>query len=476
MTGGICARCGAPLAAGVCGRCLYDSEPPPLLIGGSIEIEEEIGRGGMGAVYRAHHRGLGRDVAVKFLPAALAAEPAFRQRFAREAQALGRLSHPHIVAVHDCGEADGRPYIVMEYVAGEPLTAQVPLPPARAVAVAEQVCEALAYAHARGVVHRDIKPDNILVAADGRVKVADFGIARLAADGDATAITAPEQTAGTPHYQAPEALAGAPADPRMDLYALGVVLYQLVSGHLPLGDFAALPGPLDAVVRRALASDPARRFRDADEMRRALGGVVPARSAALPPEERTWMYAVALLQAISCAVALWALLLSLTPRVVAANEVLPLIMLPGERLADGRMVSWARFETGPTLAALATFVIAISAYGALRWHWRRAGLEEHAPERPVPEARLLFAMGLLSCAVYLFGRIYEGHGPAATYLPLIGGLIEVVALLLLWVSILECWRRARPLYREPAMWLGFALAIVPPVAEFFVYLSRWRPV
>jgi serine/threonine-protein kinase len=381
---GLCARCGAALpASGVCVRCLYERELPPLVLGGSIEVEDEIGRGGMGAVYRAQHRGLGRRVAVKFLPPALAAQTAFRERFAREARALGRLDHPHIVGVHDCGEEDGQPYIVMEYVDGAPLAAQMPLPVDRALAIGAQVCDALAYAHAHGVVHRDIKPDNILVDAAGRVKVADFGIARLV-DGDARLITAPEQTAGTPHYQSPEALAGAPPDPRMDLYALGVVLYQLITGRLPLGDFAPLPGRLDGVVRRALATDPARRYRDADEMRRALEGAAPAPATTLPPDERTWIYAVALLQAISCAVALWALLLSVSPRVVAPGEVLPLIMIPGERLADGRIVSWARFETWPTLAALATFVVAITAYGALRWHWRRAGIEEHAPDRRVP--------------------------------------------------------------------------------------------
>jgi serine/threonine-protein kinase len=475
MTGAACARCGAVLpAAGVCAACLYDADLPPVLLGGAIELEEEIGRGGMGTVYRAHHRGLGRRVAVKLLPPALAAQPSFRERFAREAQALGRLNHPHIVAVHDCGEQDGQPYIVMEYVDGQPLAAQLPLPAARAVAIAEPVCAALAYAHAHGVVHRDIKPDNILIGADGQVKVADFGIARLS--GDDWTITAPQQTAGTPHYQAPEALAGAPPDPRMDLYALGVVLYQSISGELPLGTFAPLPGRIDGVVRRALAADPARRYRDADEMRHALRAAAPAGGRALPPDERTWIFAVALLQAISCAVALWALLLSLTPRVVAPTDVLPLIMLPGETLADGRIVSWARFETWPTLAALATFAIAISAYGALRLHWRRHGIEEHAPDRPIPEARWVLVLGLLSCALYAYGKLVAWEArPVSTYLPLIGGVIEIAALLLLWVGILEAWRCRRPLYREPALWLGFALAVVPPISEFFVYLARWQP-
>jgi len=475
MSAAACGRCGAVLsAAGVCAPCLMDAELPPLLLGGAIEIEEEIGRGGMGAVYRARHRALGRPVAVKFLPPALAAQPSFRERFAREAQVLGRLSHARIVAVHDCGEQDGQPYIVMEYVDGAPLSAHLPLPAERAAALGEQVCEALAYAHARGVVHRDIKPDNLLLDADGGVKVADFGIARLGGDGPA--ITAPQQTAGTPHYQAPEALAGAPPDPRMDLYSLGVVLYQAVSGRLPVGDVTPLPGPLGGVVRRALAADPDRRFRDADEMRRALRGAAPATERALPPEERVWIYAVALLQAISCAVALWALLLSLTPRIVSPTDVLPLIMLPGERLADGRLVSWARFETWPTLAALATFVVAISAYGALRWHWRRAGIEEHAPDRPIPETRWVLRTGLLSCALYVFGRLIGPESqPAAAYLPLVGGVVEVAALFLLWICILEAWRRGRPLYREPRLWIGFALAVLAPVSEFLVYLARWTP-
>jgi len=477
-----CPRCAAPLAGlALCPRCLLAAELPPATLGAALELGEELGRGGMGAVYRARHLGLGRTVAVKLLPAARAAEPEFRRRFEREARALAMLNHPHIVAVHDCGQADGQPYIVMEYVDGQPLSALLPLPPARAAAVVAEVCEALAYAHARGIVHRDIKPANVLLDGDGRVKVADFGIARLIdSEAPGWAITAADRAAGTPHYQAPEALAGAAPDARMDIYAAGVLLYETITGRPPLGAFAPLPGALDAVVRRALAPDPAQRFADAQAMRRALLAASPATPApagdALPAEERTWIYAVAMLQAISTAVALWAFLVSLTPRVVRSDEVLPLIMVPGERLADGRMASWARFETWPVLAALATFALAIAAYGALRWHWRRAGLERHAPDTPVREARWVLACGLLSCATYAAGKgLSWDSRPVATYLPVIGGVIEIAALFILWVSILHAWRVGRPLWREPIMWLGFGLAILPPVSEFLIYLRHWTP-
>src|SRR5262249_1851065 len=146
----------------------------------------------------------------------------------------------------------------------------LPVPLERALELAGQAAGALAYAHAQGVVHRDLKPANMLVDAEGRLKITDFGLARSAADEPGWALTRSGQAMGTPLYSAPEALRGAAPDPRMDVYSLGAVLYELVSGRPPLGDFPSLPPPLDAVVRRALAPDPARRFASMDEMRRAL--------------------------------------------------------------------------------------------------------------------------------------------------------------------------------------------------------------
>ncbi len=482
-----CPRCGLryPTARlGACPRCLLEGEESPVVVGGDLELDAEVGRGGMGSVWRARHRRLGRTVAVKFLPEALAAKPEFRARFEREARTLALLSHPNIVAVHDVGEDEGRPYIVMEFVAGKSLAELLPLAPERAAAVVAQAGDALAYAHGRGIVHRDVKPENILIDADGRVKVTDFGIARAAGpDGGGPALTATGERFGTPHYVAPEAMAGAPPDPRMDVYALGVVLYQTLTGKLPVGHFTPAPAPYDRIVRRALAPDPERRYASAAEMaedlRRAAGtGALAAGFVALPPDEMTWVRVVALLQSISTAVATWAFVKSVTPRVIRPDEVMPLIMVGVETLADGRMVSWARFETWWTILALATFAPAITGYGLLRRHWRLAGLETREPDRPVPEARTVFAWGVIAIAAYIVPLILKNRGILPEwdrYRPIVGAMIEVAALHTFWVALLTAWRTGRPFRREPRIWLGFGLALVPPALELVRFIVEWKP-
>ncbi len=480
-----CPRCGTRYPDGrlaVCPVCLLQAELPPPLLGESLELIEEIGRGGMGSVWKARHRRLGRTVAVKLLPEGRAGEADLERRLEREARALALLEHPNIVAVHDLARHDGRSYLVMEYVDGQPLSALLPLPPERAVEVALQVCEALAYAHGRGIVHRDVKPENVLVDGAGRVKVSDFGIARLLGAGDADwAVTSAEGVVGTPPYLAPEALAGAPPDPRLDVYALGVLLYEMVTGERPVGDFAALAPPLDRIVRRALAPRPERRYQGVEEMRHDLeaarGRAAADTAAELGPDERNWRRAVALLQSLATAVALWALLLAVTPRVLAPGEVRPLVMLGTETLADGRIVSRARFETWPALAAVAALVLASAAHGLLRRHWRQAGLDRPQPARPLRASRWVLASGMVSLAVYAARRLFEGRalGAAFPYVPLLGGLIELAALFLFWTAVLEAQRTSRSLAREPALWLGVALALVPPVTELTGYLLAWRP-
>jgi predicted Ser/Thr protein kinase len=476
-----CPRCGTSLAAerfDLCPVCLLDAEIPPAQLGGGLELLEEIGRGGMGTVYRARDPRLDRTVAVKFLAGPLAAHEESRKRFEREARALARLNHPAIVAVHDFGEEGDQAYIVMEHVAGKSLAELLPLPEARALDVALQICDGLAYAHRNGIVHRDIKPSNVLLDADGRVKITDFGVARLVgADAVGWTITDPAGAVGTPHYMAPEVLTGAAADPRMDLYSLGVVLYEIVTGRRPVGTFEPLPGALDRVVRRALAPDPERRYASADEMRRDLEAVRAAPTLAdLPADELNWLRTVALLLSLASAASLWAFLLSVTPRVVGPGEVIPLIMLGAERLADGRIVSRARFETGPTLAAVAAIAVAIASYGLLRRHWREAGLEAPEPGRAVSESRLVLVCGILSATLYGFRRAFQNDASAwVVYVPIAGGLIETVTLFLVWVAVLQAWRRQRPLLREAPLWLGFGLALVPPVVDLLRYLRAWHP-
>jgi serine/threonine-protein kinase len=477
-----CPRCGARYPSGslaFCPACLDAADLEPALLGEALELIEPVGRGGMGTVWRARDRRLERDVAVKFLAEELAAQPEFAARFEREAQALARLSHPGIVAVHDFGRDGGRAYIVMEYVRGRPLAALLPLPPERAREVALEVLDALAYAHAAGLVHRDVKPENILVEESGRVKVSDFGLARLAGPAPSGwTVTTAGRMVGTPGYMAPEAVAGAAPDPRTDVFSMGVALYEMVSGRRPAGDFAPLPGPLDRVVRRALAPDPLQRYASAAEMRADLRALGPLEADDdLPPEERQFLRTVALLHTLATAAALWALLLSLTPRVVGPGDQQPLIMLGAERMPDGRVVSRARFETWPTLAVVALLGLSLGAQGLLRRHWRQARLERVEPERPVPHSRTVLALGMASLALYAVRKMLERARimGLSTYVPIVGGLLELAAVLFTWTAVLEAWRIGRPLRRERRLWVGLALALVAPVTEMLLYLRAWRP-
>ncbi len=201
---------------------------------GRYHVLDRIAAGGMGEVYRAHDAVLERPVAIKVLHRSLAGDAGFVERFRREARAAASLNHQNIVAVHDWGSVDGIYYMVMEYVAGrsvrELLNEQGVLAPAQAADVLEQTLAALQHAHRQGIVHRDVKPENLMVTRDGVVKVADFGLARALADAQ---ITEAGTVTGTVQYLAPEQLQGEPADPRTDLYALGIVAFELLTGRLP---------------------------------------------------------------------------------------------------------------------------------------------------------------------------------------------------------------------------------------------------
>jgi eukaryotic-like serine/threonine-protein kinase len=248
-----------------------------------LEIMELLGQGGMGAVYKARQRRLDRLVALKILPPEVAGHPGFEARFTREAQALARLNHPHIVTLHDFGEAGGLYYFLMEFVDGLNLRQMIAggsLESREALAIVPQVCEALQYAHEEGVVHRDIKPENILLDKKGRVKIADFGLVKLMREGDAPAgraafaLTGSQQVMGTPHYMAPEQMQRPQGvDHRADIYSLGVVFYEMLTGELPLGRFAppsrmvSIDVRLDEVVLRTLEKEPERRYQQASEVK-----------------------------------------------------------------------------------------------------------------------------------------------------------------------------------------------------------------
>lgn len=249
--------------------------PPPMALPdriGPYDIERELGRGGMGIVYLAHDGRLNRRVALKALPPLSPGDTAGRDRLQREARAAAQLSHPGIATVYALEEFEGELYLASAFAGERTLRDGLrsgPLAPQRAVRIAAQIARALEAAHAAGIVHRDLKPENIVLADDGddRITLVDFGIAQAAGAAD------PGPLAGTPGYLAPEQLAGASADARSDLYALGVILGEMLLGHHPLArDGGALPAPLQAVVSRCMASEPRTRYQTASAFLAALEG------------------------------------------------------------------------------------------------------------------------------------------------------------------------------------------------------------
>lgn len=264
---------------------------PATLAAGRYVLEERLGIGGMAVVMLARDTALDRPVAVKLLADRPGQDAQLRERFLREGRFAAQLSHPNVVAVYDTGEEDGQPYIVMERVEGvslaEELERRGPLPPDEVAELGRQACAGLEHAHARGLVHRDVKPQNLLLRDDGTLKVADFGIAR-AGDGAAT-LTEAGTILGTAAYMAPEIVHGDPATPATDLYSLGAVLYELLNGRPPRGtglaptvtpveplDVPGAPPSLEAAILRCLDPDPERRPQSAGELARELSGGAPS--------------------------------------------------------------------------------------------------------------------------------------------------------------------------------------------------------
>jgi predicted Ser/Thr protein kinase len=310
-----CPKCGSELpggASGICPECLLSAglenaseghsfpptmdsprsgegfvPPVPQELAANfpqLEILELLGRGGMGAVYKARQRGLDRIVALKILPPEVGRDPTFTERFEREARALAKLNHPHVVTVHFADKTpDGLYYIIMEYVDGVNLRHAIKagsLASQDALAIVSQICDALQYAHDMGVVHRDIKPENILLDRRGQVKIADFGLAKLLGQDADASLTHTHQVMGTLRYMAPEQMEGTHhVDHRADIYSLGVLFYELLTGELPIGRFAPpskkvhIDVRLDEVVLRALEKEPDLRYQQVSEVKTGMEAI-----------------------------------------------------------------------------------------------------------------------------------------------------------------------------------------------------------
>ena len=299
-----------------------------------FEILECLGRGGMGVVYRARQKSLNRPVAIKILAPERAGETRFAERFAREAKILAQLNHPHIVTIHDFGETGGLFYLVMEFVDGvnlRDLLRDGKLEPKQALAIVPPICDALQCAHDKGIVHRDIKPENLLLDRDGRIKIADFGIAAL--------LGVDSDVAGTPPYMAPEQNeADGGTDHRTDIYALGVVLYEMPTGERPAKEAIApskkveVDVRLDQVVLRTLENKPELRFQQVSEVKTLVETIAGTKAEERPsaPRSQRKVWVVAALVIVRILGAIWVRNENLRNRhMVEINQ-----MLKAERAAE----------------------------------------------------------------------------------------------------------------------------------------------
>ena len=487
-----CPRCGAALPAdapqGLCPRCVLgvglathteatgesgphgtkvvQPPPEPAEIAKhfpQLEILECLGRGGMGVVYKARQPKLNRLVALKILAPERGADPQFTERFLREAQALARLNHPNIVTVHDFGEAEGLYYLLMEYVDGMTLRQLLhgqKIAPEEALSIVPKICEALQFAHELGVVHRDIKPENVLVDWQGRVKIADFGIAKIvAADQPRQAITQ-DQVIGTPHYMAPEQVEKPQlVDHRADIYSLGVVFYEMLTGELPLGKFqppskkVQVDVRLDEVVLHALEKEPERRYQHASEVKTAVETIAatPGAPAACAPAgppvvikrwRDAWIWNWEYIQ------------LFLIVPIVAAGLALP-FLLP--RLGLRALWMFA--------AALGGIAFAIT-YAIVGRQVRRARAEVSRTERDVAEC-LMFRRPFQSPGVAVM------HEARLELIPIVGSPIIVPLADIVAVKEVR-WFNGQRLFFKRGFVMDLANGQRVGVAVAEVFARRWR--
>ncbi len=398
-TPSICPTCKSPIAAdapgGLCPACTLEkaASVPHTGIGGrhtpppsveeiaphfpDLEILELLGAGGMGAVYKARQPQLDRTVALKILSHDLSQDPAFLERFNREAKTLARLNHPNIVAVFDFGTAGPYCYLLMEHVDGVNLRQAMRtggFKPAEALTLVQDVCAALQFAHEEGILHRDIKPENILIDSKGRVKIADFGIAKLVGGGAASDVTLTIQGSvlGSPHYMAPEQIeTPGDVDQRADIYSLGVVFYEMLTGELPIGRFAlpsekaAMDERIDEIVLRTLAKERQARFQTAQEVSTRVDALnqspVPVSHPSTPAAVESGTARFSLLSAI-----LTGLSLVLTAVFAVINVSVNASRMPGQ---DSYIITGTpMFLIGlpAAIAGCIGFILGASALGAIR--------------------------------------------------------------------------------------------------------------
>ena len=317
MPNPLCETCGTPMepaaVGGMCPRCMLNmargagneatraatgalaTPPKPSDIERlfpELEILDIVGQGGMGFVYKARQRNLGRVVALKLLSDSLRDDPQFAERFSREARAMAMMNHPNIIAIYDFGHREEYYFLVMEFVDGlnlRQLSQTTQVSPAEAIQLVPQLCDALQYAHDRGIVHRDIKPENVLLSQDGQIKIADFGLAKLTGQGNVDlTLTNTQQVMGTLNYMAPEQRERpTEVDHRADIYSLGVVIYELLTGELPIGRFSPpsrkieVDVRLDELVLRALEKEPAMRYQQASELKTGFQSLAGPHAAGL---------------------------------------------------------------------------------------------------------------------------------------------------------------------------------------------------